>query len=51
MTTSLKWMTDAIARVKMNDPREPKPTFESLSLRHDAPLANQPTTVTTNSAQ
>lgn len=51
MTTSLKWMMDAIARVKMNDPKEPKPTFESHLLRHDTSFANQPTTVTTNSNQ
>jgi len=39
MSISLEWMMNAITRVKMNDPKEPRPIFHSSE--------NQPTTATT----
>ena len=49
MSKSIEWMMNAITRVKMNDPKEPRPSFEQPSLRQDISFANQATTVATNS--
>jgi hypothetical protein len=43
MSESLKWITNAMVRVKMNSSEEPPPTFESTSVDGDAPASTQPT--------
>jgi hypothetical protein len=43
MSESLKWMTNAMVRVKMNSSEEPPPTFESTFVDGDAPASTQPT--------
>jgi hypothetical protein len=44
MITSLEWMMNAIARVKMNDPKQPRPAFESPSIGSGVQFSNQATT-------
>ncbi|CAF3511447.1 unnamed protein product [Rotaria sp. Silwood1] len=51
MKTSLEWVMNAMTRVKMNNPKEPRPTFEFVSTKNDVSLPNQTTTLTTNSAE
>ncbi|CAF3258135.1 unnamed protein product [Rotaria sp. Silwood2] len=51
MKTSLEWMMNAISRVKMNDPNDPRPTFESSSTKNDISSTHQTTTLTTNSTE
>ncbi|CAF3424141.1 unnamed protein product [Rotaria sp. Silwood1] len=51
MKVSLEWMMDAMARVKMNDPKYPRPKLDSPYTENNISFANQPTTLITNSAE
>ncbi|CAF3384387.1 unnamed protein product [Rotaria sp. Silwood2] len=51
MKTSLEWVMNAIERMQMNDPKNPRPTFESSSTNNDISFAHQATTLTTNSVE
>jgi len=39
---SLKWIINAMVRVKMNSSEEPPPTFESPSVDGNTPASTQP---------
>jgi hypothetical protein len=43
MGESLKWITNAMVRAKMNSSAEPPPTFESPSVDGNTPASTQST--------
>ena len=43
MSKSIEWMTSAMARVKMNDPKVPKPKMELPITTTDVLIVEKPT--------